>query len=203
VQIPEPDYITFAGRGEPTLAANLGEIIKGIKEITDIPVAVLSNSSLIYDPKVQEDLLEADFVILKLDAYAQDSFQTMNRAHPSLNLEKIIQGIIHFRNRYKGKLGIQIMFTNLNMEEVEEIAEIVRKIKPDQIQLNTPLRPRVSEITGGEVRELTPEEMQEIKAIFQRICPEVEIVMVYEGRGKVNSLSKEVTPKEERSRDED
>ncbi|HDI45736.1 MAG TPA: radical SAM protein [Candidatus Omnitrophica bacterium] len=174
-----PDYITFAGRGEPTLARNLGEIIIELKKITTIPIAVLSNASLIFDPDVQNDLLEADFVILKIDAFDDLSFLKMNRPHSALLFQDIVNGIIDFRQKYKGRLGIQIMFTDLNKEEAEQIAHIVARMAPDQIQLNTPLRPRLSDLTE-KARELTPEEMREIKEVFEKICPGVEIVMVYD-----------------------
>jgi wyosine [tRNA(Phe)-imidazoG37] synthetase (radical SAM superfamily) len=175
----KPDFITFAGRGEPALAENLGEIIAELKKITNIPIAVLSNASLIAEPEVQKDLMKADFVILKLDAYDEKSFQAMNRPHGDLSLWEIINGIMEFGKKFKGKLGIQIMFTNLNKDGAEEIAKIVRQIQPDQIQLNTPLRPRLSDM-NKEARELTSEEMREIKAIFEKLCPGIEIIMVYD-----------------------
>lgn len=179
-QIQKPDYITFAGRGEPTLAKNLGEIIQGIKKITDVPVAILTNATALGNPQVQEDLKEADFVIAKIDAYDENSFQIMNRPHPALNFERVIKGIREFRKVYPGRMGIQIMFTKENKEGARKIAEIVKELglKPnDQIQLNTPLRPRVETY-------LTEEEMNEIKEIFQDVLKglDLEIIMAYEKR---------------------
>jgi len=142
----EIDYITFSGRGEPTLASNLGEIVREIKKITKIPIAILTNSTLLGRKDVQEDLKEVDFVIAKIDAYDEDSFQTMNHPYPDLSFASIIAGIREFRKIYSGRMGIQIMFTQENKQGAEKIAQIVKSLglRPgDQIQLNTPLRPRV------------------------------------------------------------
>ena len=68
------DHITFAGRGEPTLAKNLGEMIRGIKAIRHEKVAVLTNSSLMHLKEVRDDLMAADFVLAKLDAGNQSLF---------------------------------------------------------------------------------------------------------------------------------
>jgi len=177
-QVENLDYITLAGRGEPTLAANLGEIIRGIKEITDIPVAVLTNASLINDPQVQGDLLEADFVMLKMDAFDNYSMQLVNKAHLDLEFSDIIAGIRDFRTKYQGKAGIQNMFVKENKSYAGAIARVVATLglkAGDEIQLNTPLRPRVS--------ELSSEEMLEIKKIFEQELVSItglRITMVYE-----------------------
>ena len=191
-QIGHLDYITLAGRGEPTLAANLGEIIRGIKEMTDIPVAVLSNAALINDPQVQEDLLEADFVVLKIDAPNYYFMQLVNAAHPDLKFTDIINGVRDFRSKYQGKVGVQIMFVEQNKASANSIAEVVTTLglrAGDEIQLNTPLRPRVS--------ALSQDEMLEVKKIFEQEFASIEgigITMVYEAQHlEVVPISEEET----------
>ncbi len=134
------DYITFAGRGEPTLAKNLGEMISAIKVIRREKLAVLTNSSLMNLKEVRDDLKRADFVLAKLDAGNQSIFDSVDRPH-KLKLQKIIRGIMDFRDSYKGKLALQIMLIDENIENVQEIAAISRKIGANEIQLDTPLRP--------------------------------------------------------------
>ena len=94
------DHITFSGRGEPTLAKNLGEMIRGIKAIRHEKVAVLTNSSLMNLKEVRDDLMAADFVLAKLDAGNQSFFETVDQGQ-ELDLEEIIQGIMDFRKKFK------------------------------------------------------------------------------------------------------
>jgi len=100
----EIDYITFSGTGEPTLAKNLGEMIKEIKKIKkqDTKIAVLTNSALLNDKTVREDLFSADFVAAKLDAVQDDIFQAVNKPMKNLKLETIIKTIKKFKNDYNG-----------------------------------------------------------------------------------------------------
>lgn len=186
----EVNYITLAGRGEPTLAGNLGEIVRGVKKITNIPIAILTNATLLGRKDVQEDLKEIDFVIAKIDAYDEDSFRLMNNPHEDLSFTSVIEGIREFRKTYAGRMGIQIMFTQENKQGAEKIAQIVKELglKPgDQIQLNTPLRPRVDSY-------LEEPDMRDIKRIFEEFLAGMglEIVMVYEAEHK------EVSPLGER-----
>ncbi|GAG26027.1 unnamed protein product, partial [marine sediment metagenome] len=108
------DYITFSGSGEPTLAKNLGRMIKAIKKIRKEKIAVLTNSSLMHRKDVQKDLLLADFVVAKLDAHLQDIFVRINQPMKTIGLEKIINGIKKFKGRFRGKLALQIMFVKKN-----------------------------------------------------------------------------------------
>jgi wyosine [tRNA(Phe)-imidazoG37] synthetase (radical SAM superfamily) len=134
------DYITFAGRGEPTLAKNLGEMIRGVKAIRHEKVAVLTNSSLMYLKEVREDLIAADYVLAKLDAGNQKLFQAVDKGQ-ELDLKEIIQGLVDFRTSFKGKLALQIMLVEANIENVQQIAAVSRQISANEIQLDTPLRP--------------------------------------------------------------
>ncbi len=162
------DYITFAGRGEPTLALNLGEMIREVKFTRPEKVAVLTNSSLMHLQEVRDDLMAADFVLAKLDAGNQSFFETISQA-PQLDLAGIIQGIKDFRAKYKGKLALQIMLVDQNIDNVKAIAQISRSLGADEIQLDTPLRP-----CG--VKPLERGRLQGIKKLFKGMA----VVSVYD-----------------------
>lgn len=154
------DYLTFAGRGEPTLAENLGEMIGILKQQRKEKIAVISNSSLMGREDVRKDLMAADFVLLKLDACSQSLMKDVNNPVAGIKFESIIEGIKKFKAKFRGKLGVQIMFIELNKERVGEIAEIVRGFKADEVEINTPLRPCA-------VKPLSKKELDKIKKYFK------------------------------------
>lgn len=138
------DVITFVGDGEPTLSKDLGWVINKCKDSLDIPVAVITNGSLLYLKEVREALKNADIVIPSMDAGNKKTFARINRPHPKLVFEQIIQGQIDFRNEYKGQLWLEVMLVhNINdsTEELISIKNIVDKINPDRVYFMTPVRP--------------------------------------------------------------
>ncbi|MFC1576060.1 radical SAM protein [Candidatus Omnitrophota bacterium] len=163
------DYITFSGRGEPTLAKNLGELIRKVKKIRKKKIAVITNSSLLFRKDVRRDLAPADFVMAKFDASTEDVFRKVNKPAKSVRLTKTIKGIKEFKRRYKGKFALQIMFVKKNVKFAEEIAKLAKNIKPDLVQINTPLRP-------SGVRPVSRKEMKDIKKLFKGI----KVVSVYD-----------------------
>jgi len=139
-----PDYITISGSGEPTLNSKIGEIIKEIKQITTIPVAVITNGSLLFLDQVKKELLAADIVLPSLDAMSPPVFKHINRPEPSLDINDIIKGLIDFRKEFSGKIWLEILFSrviNDDRAEVERMRKKIEDIKPDKIQLNTVVRP--------------------------------------------------------------
>ena len=139
-----PDYITISGSGEPTLNSKIGEVIAEIKRITSIPLAVITNSSLLFLDQVKESLLEADIVLPSLDAVSPLVFKHINRPDPSLDINDIIRGLIDFREEFSGQIWLEILFCrviNDDHAEVERIREKIEDIKPDKVQLNTVVRP--------------------------------------------------------------
>ena len=164
------DYVTFSGRGEPTLANNLSQAIELARDILRLPAAVLTNSSLMAREDVRYDLARADVVVAKLDAHEQELFQQMNRPGASVLFSDIVAGIRAFRKRFNGKLCLQVMFTGTNKNFAGEIALLAGSLFPDEIQLNTPLRPCA-------VQPLSPEEMASIKGKFNGLG---KVEMVYE-----------------------
>lgn len=175
------DHITFAGRGEPTLAQNLGEMIRGIKAMRHEKIAVLTNSSLMNLKEVRDDLMAADFVLAKLDAGNQKLFQAVDQGQ-GLDLDKIIHGMIDFRKTFKGKLALQIMLVDQNIENIRQIARVSRRIGADEIQLDTPLRP-------GAVKPLERQRIQWAKKFFE----DMPVVSVFD------APLQEYTPMDERA----
>jgi len=136
----KPDFITFSGSGEPTLNSGLGYMIDEIKKITDTPVAVITNSSLISDKQVRKELAKADLVIPSLDAVSENLFKKIDLPHKDLKINDIIEGLIKFRKEYTGKIWLEIMVLkgfNDTKEEFLKFKEIIKKINPDKVQLNT------------------------------------------------------------------
>lgn len=138
----DADVITFSGSGEPTLAANLGAAIHAVKKLTRKPVAILTNSSLLYLAEVRAELANADVVFCKLDAWTNEDFRRANRPHPNIRLQEIVQGIKLFRDEFAGKLAVQTMILkSQGAESLRKLAAILREVCPDEVQLNLPLRP--------------------------------------------------------------
>lgn len=142
----QTDFITFSGSGEPTLFSRLGELIVAVKEITDIPVAILTNGTLLYNKDVRAECAKADIVMPSLDAVDEQTFQTINRPHPDISIEKLISGLVTFRAEFSGKLWLEVFLVegvNTKARQIEAIADIIKRIKPDKVQLNTAVRPTV------------------------------------------------------------
>jgi len=159
------DYLTFSGSGEPTLNAHLGALIREIKKITPKPVAVLTNSLLLQEKEVRQELRAADLVVPSLDAAEQSIFLQINRPSPSVNLNNIIEGLIHFREEFGGEIWLEIMLVkevNDYPDHLEKLKKAAERIRPDKIQLNTVVRPPAE----SWVRPLEKEELIEAAKIF-------------------------------------
>jgi wyosine [tRNA(Phe)-imidazoG37] synthetase (radical SAM superfamily) len=140
----EIDWITFVGSGETTLQKDLDEMIHGIKEFTDIPVAVITNGSLLYRPEVRHELLDANAVLPSLDAGNPSLYRRINRPHPALTFERLVGGLLAFRKEYQNNLWIEVMLIrDMNDDEksLKEIAGYLEKIAPDEIHVIQPTRP--------------------------------------------------------------
>jgi wyosine [tRNA(Phe)-imidazoG37] synthetase (radical SAM superfamily) len=134
------DYVTFSGMGEPTLAANLGEAVRLARSILGLPVAVLTNSSLMPNADVRRALGYADMVVAKLDAPNEELFRRISRPLLSCSLEDIVRAISLFRAGYQGRLALEMMFVRANKGLASEMAALAARLSPDEVQINTPLR---------------------------------------------------------------
>jgi wyosine [tRNA(Phe)-imidazoG37] synthetase (radical SAM superfamily) len=136
----EADVITLSGSGEPTLASNMGEVIREIKRYTRKPVLVLTNATTLNDWEVRRELSQADIVFCKLDAVTEEGFRMINRPVEGITLRSIIAGIKKFKSEYAGRLSIQVMLMRFHQSRVEQLTSILNEIRPDEVQLNVPLR---------------------------------------------------------------
>lgn len=139
----EIDWITFVGSGEPTLHSRIGKLIRDVKELTDTPVAVITNGSLLQLATVAEDLRVADAVLPSLDAGSDLLYRMINRPHPQVSYDLYRRGLIEFRQTYGGKLWIEVMLVaGLNDDEraLAELSIALREISPDEVHISTPFR---------------------------------------------------------------
>ncbi len=140
----EIDWVTFVGSGEPTLHSSLGWMIRQVKAHTDIPVAVITNGSLLYLPEVRDELSAADAILPTLDAGNSRLYKLINRAAPCFSLDRLVEGIDLFRRMYSGKIWIEVMLIkdmNDTSEALHEIAQHIKRLKPDGVHITLPIRP--------------------------------------------------------------
>jgi wyosine [tRNA(Phe)-imidazoG37] synthetase (radical SAM superfamily) len=180
------DYITFSGSGEPTLNSGIGALIKKVKAFTAIPVAVLTNGTLLFMEDVRKDLLDADVVLPSLDAASDVMFRKINRPHDALKLNSIIEGLKNFRMMCKGKIWLEVMLIkdfNDSDEELSRIRNAISGIQPDRVYLNTVVRPP-SEIYA---KPLHSDEMMTVKNYFDDRC---EVIAEFHGQmsGEVQNV---------------
>jgi wyosine [tRNA(Phe)-imidazoG37] synthetase (radical SAM superfamily) len=169
---PAPDVITLAGSGEPTLNLGLGRIIEAIKEMTRIPVAVLTNGALLYLPEVRRELAPADIILPSLDAAREETYRAINRPLPELTLESLLEGLASLRREYRGQIWLEVMLLKgFNDTEVEltQLRRALAPIAPDKVQLNTAVRPAA-------VAGVQPLEMGDLEAAAAFLGGPVEVI---------------------------
>jgi len=167
-----PDYITLSGSGEPTLHSRMGEIIEHIQAMTALPVAVLTNGSLLWQPQVRAELALANVVLPSLDAGDAAKFNFINRPHASLSFEQVVEGLIAFRREFTGRYWLEVFLLagyTASLADVDRIAALVRKIRPDRVQLNTVARPPAEEFALS----VAPEELARLACRFR---PRAQVV---------------------------
>jgi len=159
---PDPDYITFSGSGEPTLNSRIGDVLNFIKKRKpDIPVAVLTNGTLLSNSEVRNELINADLVLPSLDAASQTSFNKINRPFRSIDTEGYIKGIAEFSKIFKGEIWLEVLIIpgyNDDFENLKMLKDAFLKINPERIQLNTLDRP-------GTVPDLHPADKNQLQNI--------------------------------------
>jgi wyosine [tRNA(Phe)-imidazoG37] synthetase (radical SAM superfamily) len=174
------DYITFSGSGEPTLNRDLGMLIDEVKQVTDIPAAVLTNGSLLYKKDVIDDICRADLVKVSMDAFDQESLEAINRPHPAIKFSHLSRGLDMLMKSFDGRIWLEIMLikgVNDSLEAacgfeafISSLADTDTKADLEKIHLNTPVRP--TEGSGidipdsdrlKEIREILGEKAEIIK----------------------------------------
>lgn len=142
-KIKELNYITFSGAGEPTLNIKIGRLITQIKKIITVPIAILTNSCHLNDPQVRHSLINADLIVPSLDAVTQDIFEKIDRPAKGVKIEDIIDGLINLRKEFTGKIWLEVMLIkgiNDDLRHIKKLKEVINKINPDKVQLNSPVR---------------------------------------------------------------
>ncbi|HEW78724.1 MAG TPA: radical SAM protein [Phycisphaerales bacterium] len=168
----QADFISISGSGEPTLNAGLGQIIDGIKKITDVPVAILTNGTLLYRQDVRADCAKADVVLPSLDAGDEQTYQKINRPYLRLSIEKLIAGLCAFRNEFAGQIALEVFLLegfNTDTEQIGKIKGAIERIRPDKIQLNTATRPTAE----AGIKRL---DTQKLEAIAEELGEKCEVV---------------------------
>ncbi len=172
-----PDYITLSGSGSPTLYSRLDELIAAIRAMTAIPVAVLTNGSLLWQEDVRRQLLEAHLVIPSLDAGHAGMFQAVNHPHASLSFDQVLEGLIDFRQEFSGDCWLEVfLLTGLNDsdDEIGRITACVERIGPDRVQLNTATRPTAE-------HDAVMVDLNRMVDLAARFDPLAEVIADYQG----------------------
>jgi wyosine [tRNA(Phe)-imidazoG37] synthetase (radical SAM superfamily) len=181
-----PDYITLGGSGEPTLNSDIGRIIDRIKALTHIPVAVLTNGGMLYDPSVRNALLRADVVLPSLDAHDESMFHAINRPHSGISFTKMVEGLIAFRTEYTGPIWLEIFIiegVNDTDQHMQGFSRWIEKIRPDKVHVNTAVRPAAEKT----VRPVSYDRLQN----FCRILgPQAEVIVPFNREGRHIQLEK-------------
>jgi len=173
------DYLTFVPDGEPTLDINLGKEIKLIKSL-GIKIAVISNSSLLDQKQVRENLKEADLVSLKVDSIEEEAWQRVNHPHRSLCLKSILEGILEFSRTFKGKIITETMLIkdiNDDGQHLKKVADFLAKLKPSRSYLSLPIRPPAD----SWVQSPSEEVVNQSYNLFKKKVDQVECLIGYEG----------------------
>ncbi len=171
-EIDAPDYVTLGGSGEPTLHSRFGEVARRIHDITDVPVCLISNSSLFYLPEVREACRPIDLIIPSLDAPDAETFERVNRSHPDITFSRIVNGLEALREEYEGEMWLEIfLLRDINDSEdaVDKFGRLIDQINPDRVQLNTVARPPAEESALAVLPE-------HLAAIRSRLGGRVEVI---------------------------
>jgi wyosine [tRNA(Phe)-imidazoG37] synthetase (radical SAM superfamily) len=172
------DHVTLSGSGEPTLNADIGRIIRRLKEEIALPIAVITNGSLLWRADVRRDIAAADVVLPSLDGPDQAILERINRPHPSVRIEQVVEGLRSFRREYTGRLWLEIMLIkNINSDRhvIESLGELLPGINPDKVQLNTVTRPPAD-------ASARPLGQARLAAIARRLGGTCEVIAAFERR---------------------
>ena len=175
---PTLDYITFAGSGEPTLSLSIGRIIRHLKTAyPEYKVAVLTNGSLLGNKEVAADLSQADLVIPTLTSTSQETFEKIHRPDTCLLIKTIISDILEFRKEFHGEIWLEIFLIpdlNTSLEELTSLRDVIDKIQPARIQLNTLDRPAAEDwVTAPD-----PDELENFRKYFAELKIPVDVAGV-------------------------
>lgn len=171
--LPELDYLTFSGSGEPTLHSGIGKIINFLKDnYPQYKVALLTNGTLFTDKNVIAEVKRADLIVPSLDGVSEEVFSKINRPVNNITSQEIISGLENLRKEYRGEIWLEIFIVpgiNDKEKELRLFKEAIARIRPDKVQLNTLDRPG----TEAWVRPVPEEKLRSITGF---LGDKVEIV---------------------------
>jgi wyosine [tRNA(Phe)-imidazoG37] synthetase (radical SAM superfamily) len=186
---PKLDYITFSGAGEPTLHSGIGEIVKFLKtNFPDYKIALLTNGTLFYQPKLIEEVKSIDLILPSLDAASDHIFRKLNRPFHKLKIETIIDGLVQLRKNFEGQMWLEVFIVpglNDSDDEIMRLKSAIQRIKPDRVQLNTLDRP-------GTVAWVKPATKDSLKKIANQLDSQAEIIANFQQREQVASYNADV-----------
>lgn len=167
------DYITLTGSGEPTLNSDIGRIISMIKmKYPEYKLALLTNSTMMHDESLREELLPLDLIVPSLDAATGDVFRRINIPHKEIVLSEIINGLVSLKNAFKGLMWLEVFFIpgiNDSEEELNALKMAISRINPDRVQLNSLDRPAAFE----NINKMKEAQLLKIKEFFAPLPAEI------------------------------
>jgi len=174
-----PHYLTIVANGEPTLDRNLGILIKQLQQL-GLPVAVITNASLLDKEHTRNDLKNADWVSLKIDSVNEQSWEKVNRPLDGLNLDSILDGIKTFSMDYKGSLNTETMLVegyNDSISEIQDTAKFISNLKPNKAYISIPTRPPIEK----DVKPVSEARIAEAWQMFKNQNINAETLTGFEG----------------------
>jgi wyosine [tRNA(Phe)-imidazoG37] synthetase (radical SAM superfamily) len=153
----------------------MGRLIDAIKSMTDIPVAVITNGSLLWQHDVQDVLLDADLVVPSLDADSEEIFRYVNRPHAAIHFDQMADGLKEFRQRFRGRLWLEVFLLHgvtTVARRIESLAACIRHIAPDKVQVNTVVRPPAEDYADA----VPPEQLEQIA---RALSENAEVIAAY------------------------
>lgn len=168
----ELKFVTLSGLGEPTINTCFAKLIDRLKEFTGLKIAVITNSTFLADPDVRKGLLKVDLIVPSLDAVDSEIFKKIDRPHPGIKLNEIVEGLVALRKEFQGEIWLEIMLVaglNDDFKHIEELKRVIWRIDPDKIQLNSPVRSTAE-------RNVFPVERSKLEKIKEILGDKAEIV---------------------------
>lgn len=171
-----PDYITLSGSGEPTLHRSIGRIVDGIRDLTGLPICLLTNGSMLSLPEVRNQCRRVDLAVPNLDAPNEAVFRKINRPHQSLHFPTIVEGLVQFRREFEGKIWLELFVVpglNDSPDHIREFKRLIDRIDPDCVHLNTAVRPPADK----SVRMASNEQLEDIR---RQLGTKAEIIAAFD-----------------------
>jgi wyosine [tRNA(Phe)-imidazoG37] synthetase (radical SAM superfamily) len=172
------DYITLSGSGEPTLHSRFGDVLQFIRKNSQIPALLLTNGTMLNLPEVRAAASFADIVKVSLSAWDQSSYRWVNRPHPQLHFDSLLEGQKAFRGQFTGEVWMEVFLVagmNSMPDDVSKISNLAKQIGPHRIQLNTAVRPPAEDFAAP----LSREQMEELPQLFQ---PRAEVIADFKAK---------------------